>query len=87
MHAAPAAPGGWVQVYKALYDDVQVVAVKLLPGINEPTQLEAVLREVGRRADGRVGRQAAGSRVPSLGPVRPLYSPEWGTSSTPRGLS
>jgi hypothetical protein len=33
-------------VYKALFDDVQVVAVKVLPGISRPAQLAAVLREV-----------------------------------------
>ena len=37
------------QVYKAIYDQVQVVAVKVLVGIrNDPHQLESVLQEVRR---------------------------------------
>ncbi|GAB4813247.1 hypothetical protein N2152v2_000293 [Parachlorella kessleri] len=37
--------GAFGQVYKALYDDVQVVAVKVLNGMSDPKQLEAFLRE------------------------------------------
>lgn len=43
------------QVYKALYDDVQVVAVKVLSGMSDPAALEAVLREVRGWGWGWVG--------------------------------
>lgn len=58
---AVAAPPACLQVYKALYDGVQVVAAKVLTGLADERVFQSFVREVGGQ-----GREQAG-HLPGMG--------------------